>query len=209
MGTQLVGFGIAGSIMLATPMSASAADLPAEGVAAALGGSWDREIAGRSRLMKAKGLIPAECAPGRFTAAAKGRAVYYFGSELQGFPRSANTEVLTYPSARAARRGLEGLQDWVKLCPGPVQECTACDAGSFYQSKLKGARLGRLSYGWWSASPGGLEAAYTTSIAFVRGRMLGVASYRVYDTQDPSLDRSFVPSIQKTEALAARLRQRL
>lgn len=199
-----------GVLLAATnPATVSAAEVKTNEVAAALGGSWDRGTAQRSQLVKTGSLIPATCSPGRFTAAKRGRTVDYYGSKLGRYPRRAYTDVLTYASARAAKRGLRGLRDWVKQCPGPTQSCTGCDGGALHLAALGRARLGRPSFGWWSASPGGMEAAYTTSIAFVKGKKMGVASYMIYDTQNTQLDRSFVVSIPKTKALAARLKQRM
>lgn len=193
----------------ANPGGAAAAEVKPNEVAAALGGSWDRETAGRSQLAETGNLIPTSCSPGRFTSANRGRSVYYYGSEAGRYPRRAYTDLLAYSSRRAARRGLDGLREWVKQCPGPTQSCRGCDGGALHLAALKRARLGRPSFGWWSASPGGMEAAYTTSIAFVKGNTLGVASYMLYNTRNTRLDRSFVVSIPKTRKLAARLKRRM
>lgn len=66
----------------ANPGGAAAAEVKPNEVAAALGGSWDRETAGRSQLAETGNLIPTSCSPGRFTSANRGRSVYYYGSGL-------------------------------------------------------------------------------------------------------------------------------
>lgn len=198
------------AITLLSPGVASAAQVDSTDLSATLGGSWRSQGGFRSELVKTHSLRPATCSAGRFTKAKRGRTTSYSGSRVDGYMRWAYTDVLTYRTPRAARRGLGGLKRWVSRCPGPLlPSCVGCDAGSLYLSSIKNARVGRVSTGWWSASPGGMEAVYTTSIAFVRGRKLGVASYRLYNTRDSSIDRSFVPSVQKTKAFAKRLQRRL
>lgn len=175
-------------------------------LARTLGGSWDSQVRSKSWLVKRSGYTPADCAPGRFLGARNGRLEYFFGSPAQSYPRSADIHVLSFASHRAARQGLNGLRAMVKICPGPIAECPACDGGAVYHSPLPAARIGRNSYGWWGAAAGGLEAAYLTNIAFIKGREVVVVSYRVYNDRDGDLDRSFIPSIPKTKALARALR---
>ena len=193
-------------IAVSVPVSAQASPVDRRDLEQALGGTWSEQGGGRSRLVRRADYTPAGCAAGLFTGTRRGRAVSFFGSPMGGYPRGADIDVLSYPTSSAAREGLRGLRKWVSQCPGPMAECSACDGGYVYQRALRGARVGRNSYGWWSAAAGGIEAAYLTSIALVKGRTVTVASYRVFNTRDGSLDRSFVPSIPKAKALASRLR---
>lgn len=205
--TIAVGLGLVIAVVL--PTGSHAAEVSPTEVGAALGGSWERQMAGRSPLVKRSGLIPARCSPGRFTSANRGRLVDYYGSQVGKFARGADTEVLTYSSASAAKRGLRGLKRWVTQCPGPVFTCKDCGAGPSYQVGLRRARLGRPSYGWrlWASIEG--TAVYSTSIAFVQGNRVGVASYNLFDTKRVKPERSFVVSIPKTKALAALLKREL
>ena len=125
--TIAVGLGLVIAVVL--PTGSHAAEVSPTEVGAALGGSWERQMAGRSPLVKRSGLIPARCSPGRFTSANRGRLVDYYGSQVGKFARGADTEVLTYSSASAAKRGLRGLKRWVTQCPGPVFTCKDCGAG--------------------------------------------------------------------------------
>ena len=205
-GLRLVSTLAVAVIAVSVPVSAQASPVDRHDLEQALGGTWSEQGSGRSRLVRRADYTPVECAAGLFTGTRRGKAVSFFGSALGGYPRGADIDVLSYPTSSAARQGLRGLRRWVAQCPGPMAECSACDAGYVYQRPLRGARIGRNSYGWWSAAAGGIEAAYLTSIAFVKGRTVIVASYRVFNTRDGSLDRTFVPSVPKARALASRLR---
>jgi hypothetical protein len=209
MKRRMAAVALAGALALVIPAGSHAAEVSPSAVGAALGGSWEREFAGRGLLVKTAGFTPARCAPGRFTSANRGRFIYYRGSEVGKFARAADTEILTYPSRRAAKRGLKGLKQWVTQCPGPVYTCQGCGAGPSYRDGLKRARLGRPSYGWrfWASIEG--TAVYSTSIAFVKGNKVGVASYTLLDTKRVNPEGSFVVSIPKTRALAALLKQQM
>lgn len=209
MNRRMVALALGAAAALSIPTGSHAAELSPSDVGAALGGSWKRQISGQGRLVEKNGHIPARCSPGRFTSPDRGRSVDYYGSQVGKFARGADTEILTYSSKRAAKRGLKGLKRWVTQCPGPVFTCKDCGAGPSYQQGLKAARLGRNSYGWrlWASIEG--TAVYSTSIAFVQGNRVGVASYNLFDTKRVNPKRSFVVSIPKTKALAALLKQEL
>lgn len=209
MRSRSIAVALGAAIAVLIPTGGHAAEVSPADVGAALGGSWERERAGRSQLLKKNGLIPARCSPGRFTSADRGRYVYYYGSQVGKFARGADTEVLTYPSHIAAKRGLKGLKRWITQCPGPVFTCKGCGAGPSYREGLKGARLGRNSHGWRLRASIEGTAVYSTSIAFVQGNRVGVASYNLFDTKKVKPERSFVVSIPKTKALAALLKQEL
>ncbi len=149
---------------------------------------------------------PAGCAPGRYTQPSKGRAYRYAGPYERRWARLATVNVLSYKSAAASRRGLDGLKEFLKDCPGPVTDgCTGCDPPDDYYRTLKSARIGRDSFGWWTGSLGNVTA-YSTSLAFVDGKELIVVDYMLMLRRYRKLDRSFVVNVSKVKALARSVR---
>ena len=181
---------------------ARAAGVDPSVVGDSLGGSWTRVGSHRSFFAFRGAMRPAGCAPGRYTQPRKGRSYSYSGPYEKRWARQATVHVLRYESAAASRKGLAGLKEFLRDCPGPVTDgCTGCDPQSDYYRMLRTARIGRNSFGWWTGSVGNVTA-YSTSIAFADGRDVVVVSYILMLRRYRKLDRSFVVNVSKVKALA-------
>lgn len=197
--------------VLALSLAGPAATANAQGVdpsvvGQSLGGTWTREGQHRSFYAFRGSMRPAGCAPGRYTQPIKGRAYSYAGPYERRWARLARVNVLSYRSAAASRRGLDGLKEFLKDCPGPVTDgCTGCDPPDDYYRTLKSARIGRDSFGWWTGSLGNVTA-YSTSLAFADGKDLVVVDYMLMLRRYRKLDRSFVVNVSKVKALARNVR---
>jgi hypothetical protein len=198
---------MAGLCLASVAQPASASGVDPGVVASALGGSWSRDGNWRSWLVFRGAMRPPECAAGRFTQARKGRVTYYSGSRVPKYWRSAWVHILTYSSPADSRRGLRGLRDYLNACPGPVTDgCTGCDPSDSYVRVLKGAGIGRGSFGWWTGSVGNVTD-YATSIAFTKHDRLVVVEYGLGLSRYRRLDQSFVVNVPKTKALARSVRR--